>query len=45
MHQGTGHDVICLAALQGMEPEAGRVGAARVRCLLQPEQYPPKPWH
>ena len=31
-------------ALQGMQPEARRVGAARMRCLLQTEQDTPEPW-
>ena len=31
-------------ALQGMQPEARRVGAARMRRLLQPEQDAPESW-
>ena len=31
-------------ALQGMQPEARRVGAARMRRLLQAEQDAPEPW-
>ncbi len=33
------------AALQGMQPEAGRVGASRMRRLLQPEQDALQSWH
>ena len=32
-------------ALEGMQPESKRVGAARMRHLLQTEQDTPKPWH
>ena len=32
-------------ALQGMQPEAGRVGATGMRRLLQAEQDAPEPWH
>ena len=32
-------------ALQRMQPEARRIGAIRMCCLLQPEQDAPKPWH
>ena len=31
-------------ALQGVQPEARRVGIARMRCLVQPEQDAPEPW-
>ena len=32
-------------AFNGMQPDARRIGAARMRCLLQTEQDTPKPWH
>ena len=28
-----------------MQPETRRIGVARTRCLLQPEQDSPEPWH
>ena len=35
----------CAVALQGMQPEAGRVDATGMRRLLQAEQDTPEPWH
>ena len=35
----------CPVASERMHPEARRVGASRMRCLLQPEQDAPEPGH